>query len=53
MFLHDHDGRWARAFGDVAVTPTTFLVNAQGEMIKRYVGQPDFKQLSGLIQKSL
>ena len=53
VFLHDQDGRWARAFGDVAVTPTTFLVNAQGEMIKRYVGQPDFKQLSGLIQKSL
>ncbi|MFZ9176180.1 MAG: TlpA disulfide reductase family protein [Burkholderiaceae bacterium] len=53
VFLHDRDGRWARAFGDVAVTPTTFLVDAQGQMIKRYVGQPDFKQLNGLIQSLL
>ena len=53
VFLHDQDGRWARAFGDVAVTPTTFLVDGQGQMIKRYVGQPDFKQLYGLIQKLL
>ena len=53
VFLHDQDGRWARAFGDVAVTPTTFLIDAQGQMIKRYVGQPDFKQLNGLIQSLL
>ena len=50
IFLHDQDGRWARAFGDVAVTPTTFLVDAQGQMLKRYVGQPDFKQLTSLVQ---
>jgi peroxiredoxin len=53
VFLHDQDGRWARAFGDVAVTPTTFLIDAQGQMLKRYVGQPNFKQLTSLVQDLL
>jgi peroxiredoxin len=53
VFLHDQDGRWARAFGDVAVTPTTFLIDAQGQMLKRYVGPPDFKQLTSLVQDLL
>jgi peroxiredoxin len=53
VFLHDQDGRWARAFGDVAVTPTTFLIDAKGQMLKRYVGQPDFKQLTSLVRDLL
>jgi peroxiredoxin len=45
----DHTGSIARAFGDVRVTPTTLLINPKGEVIKRYVGKPDFAQVHTLI----
>lgn len=51
--VYDQDGRWAKAFGEVAVTPTTFLVDGQGQLVRRYVGPPDFEQLGRLIQKLL
>lgn len=35
------------------VTPTTYLVNKRGEIVKRYVGQPDFAELHKLIEKLL
>jgi glutathione peroxidase-family protein len=37
----------------VQLTPTTFLVNKRGEIVKRYVGEPDFGQLHQLIEKLL
>jgi peroxiredoxin len=38
----DNTGAIARAWGDVQITPTTFLVDRQGAIVKRYVGVPDF-----------
>jgi glutathione peroxidase-family protein len=35
------------------MTPTTFLINKRGEIVKRYVGEPDFAALHGLIEKLL
>lgn len=49
----DNTGAAARAWGDVQLTPTTFLVNKKGEIVKRYVGTPDFAQLHELIEKLL
>jgi peroxiredoxin len=49
----DNTGAVARAWGDVQLTPTTFLVNKRGEIVKRYVGEPDFGQLHQLIEKLL
>jgi peroxiredoxin len=49
----DNTGAVARAWGDVQLTPTTFLVNKQGEIVKRFVGTPDFDQLHQLIDKLL
>jgi peroxiredoxin len=49
----DNTGAVARAWGDVQLTPTTFLVNKRGEIVKRYVGEPDFAQLHQLIEKLL
>jgi peroxiredoxin len=49
----DNTGAVAKAWGDVQLTPTTFLVNKKGEIVKRYVGQPDFKELHTLIEKLL
>ena len=45
----DNTGAVARAWDDVERTPTTFLVNRRGEIVKRYVGEPDFAELHRLI----
>ena len=45
----DNTGAVARAWGDVKLTPTTYLVNKKGEIVKRYVGTPDFVALHVLI----
>lgn len=49
----DNTGAVAKAWGDVALTPTTYLVNKRGEIVKRYVGEPDFAELHKLIEKLL
>lgn len=49
----DNTGAVAQAWGEVSLTPTTFLVNKRGEIVKRYVGEPDFPQLHRLIEQLL
>ncbi len=49
----DNTGTIARAWGDVQLTPTSYLVNKRGEIVKTYVGQPDFKELHRLIDSLL
>ena len=49
----DNTGANAKAWGDVKLTPTTYLVNKRGEIVKRYVGAPDFAELHRLIEKLL
>ena len=49
----DNTGAIAKAWGDVQLTPTTFLLNKRGEIVKRYVGEPDFAELHTLIEKLL
>ena len=49
----DNTGAVAKAWGDVQQTPTTYLVNKRGEIVKRYVGEPDFAALHQLIEKLL
>jgi peroxiredoxin len=49
----DNTGSVAKAWGDVQLTPTTYLVNKRGEIVKRYVGEPDFAELHVLIEKLL
>ena len=38
----DNTGDVAKQFGQVQLTPTSFLINKRGEIVKRYVGEPDF-----------
>ena len=47
----DDNGEIARQFGRVQLTPTTFLINKRGEIVKRYVGEPDFAALHALIEQ--
>ena len=49
----DNTGAVARSWGDIQLTPTTFVVNKRGEIVKRFVGQPDFAELHQLIEKLL
>ena len=49
----DNTGEMARQFGKVQLTPTTFVLNKKGEIIQRYVGEPDFQQLHALLEKLL
>lgn len=49
----DNTGEVAKAWGDVKLTPTTYLVNKRGEIVKRYVGEPDFAELHRLIETLL
>jgi peroxiredoxin len=49
----DNTGAVAKAWGDVSLTPTTYIVNKRGEIVKRYVGEPDFAELHKLIEKLL
>jgi peroxiredoxin len=49
----DNTGAIAKAWGDVQLTPTTFLLDKKGDIVKRYVGEPDFAELHALIEKLL
>ena len=49
----DNTGAVAKAWGDVKLTPTTFIVNKRGEIVKRYVGEPNFAELHRLIEELL
>ena len=47
------DERMAKSFGNVQMTPTSVLVNKHGEIVKRYVGEPDFVALGQLVDRLL
>jgi peroxiredoxin len=49
----DNTGAVAKAWGEVQLTPTSYLVNKKGEIVKRYVGEPNFAELHALIEKLL
>lgn len=49
----DNTGDVAKAFGEVRLTPTTFLIDKRGGIVKKYVGEPDFAALHELIESLL
>ncbi|MBN8487997.1 MAG: TlpA family protein disulfide reductase [Burkholderiales bacterium] len=50
---HDRSGGIAKAFGDVRLTPTSFLIDKSGAVVKKYVGEPDFADFQRLIGELL
>ena len=46
-------GTAMQAFGGIRGTPTTFLVDRRGNIVKRFEGEPDFAKLGELIEKEL
>jgi peroxiredoxin len=49
----DPQGKLAKSFGDVQLTPTTYVIDKQGNIIKRYVGEPEFAELDKLLEHAL
>jgi peroxiredoxin len=49
----DNTGSVAQAWGDIKITPTTFIVDKKGQIVKRYIGEPDFAALHQLLDKLL
>ena len=49
----DATGSIAKSFGNVQLTPTSVLINKRGEIVKRFVGEPDFAKLQELVEKLL
>ncbi|MGH8854096.1 MAG: TlpA disulfide reductase family protein [Telluria sp.] len=49
----DPAGDIAKQFGDVSLTPTTFVIDKNGKIIKRYIGEPEFPALHKLLEKEL
>lgn len=49
----DSDGALAMAFGDVQVTPTAVIIDPQGNIVRRMMGELDFTALHTLLDKKL
>lgn len=49
----DPMGDLAKAFGDVKLTPTTFVIDKQGRVVMRIAGEPDFAKLHALLEEKL
>lgn len=52
-FVLDRDGHIARSFDNVRLTPTSFILNKRGEIVKKILGEPDFDTLHALIDTLL
>lgn len=46
-------GDLAQAFGNVKLTPTTFIIDKQGRLVMRILGEPDFAKLHALLEEKL
>ena len=49
----DGDGAIAKSFGDIRLTPTSFLIDRQGRIVKQYLGEPEWSELHSLLDKTL
>ncbi|MHB1215517.1 MAG: peroxiredoxin family protein [Thiobacillus sp.] len=49
----DVDGAHARAFGNVQLTPTAFIIGKDGRILEQKLGELDFVKLRALLDKEL
>ncbi len=53
LVVMDADGSLARQFHNVQLTPTTYLIDRKGRILKRILGEADFSALDRLIGEAL
>jgi thiol-disulfide isomerase/thioredoxin len=46
-------GEAARRFGNVRITPTTYLLDRHGRVVKRFVGEPDWNEYEAAVERAL
>ncbi|MBC2770685.1 TlpA disulfide reductase family protein [Pusillimonas minor] len=51
--VHDADGKIAAAFGNVQLTPTAFLIDKDGNIVKRYLGNYNKEEFVKTVQRAL
>lgn len=49
----DVDGEHARAFGDVQLTPTSFVIGKDGRILEQKLGELDFARLRATLDREL
>jgi peroxiredoxin len=49
----DIKGEVAKGFGEIRLTPTSFLIDKQGRIVKQYLGAPNAEQFHALLEKKL
>ena len=49
----DTTGEAAKGFEEVRLTPTTFVIDRQGRIVQKFLGEPDFPKLHALLDKLL
>jgi thiol-disulfide isomerase/thioredoxin len=51
--MHDGHAEITRQFGDVNLTPTAFIYDKQGKLLRHTIGELDFAALQKLLDKEL
>jgi peroxiredoxin len=46
-------GDAAQRFGNVRITPTTFVIDRSGRVVKRFVGEPNWKEFEAVVENAL
>src|SRR4030042_7109610 len=49
----DVNGEHARAFGNVQLTPTSFIIGTEGRILEQKLGELDFVKLKALLDKEV
>jgi len=49
----DSSGQLGRDFGNVRITPMSFLIGRNGKVLRRYVGEPDWAELHEVVEREL
>ena len=49
----DSDGSISKGFGNIMVTPTTYLIDRRGNIIKQYLGEPKWDEFHALVDRAL
>ena len=49
----DSSGELAKEFGNVRITPMSFLIDKRGRVLKRFVGEPNWAEFHELVERAL